>query len=297
MSAHTELSAFQPVNVVMVQTGFLDYRRSKVEYIRAGDGGPLVIALHGFGDNAWLYESLAAVWAKDMIFYALSTPYHGATDWQEGLFDRRHIVEIIELILHREGRSRFVLMGYSMGGKMSMRLSESLLPRMDGLVLLAADGLKTHPLYDVSVLPGYFVRLVKGLMLIPPLFFGIARLAHGTGLISKFLYQFTQNHFATPAQRRRFFRVYASIRDFDMTPDRLDRLKGLWQACHLPVMGVFGQRDEVIPPVAGQILAAGLPDCDIILVSKGHLLIDTDLAPIVGTWLMGRFAPSAMGGH
>lgn len=262
----------------MIQN-FLNYNSSKVEYIKFGEGKKLLVAFHGFGDSASLFKVLQPALSLKYTVYALSFPYHGKTQWNTDLFSKEDILEIIKLILEKENKTNVTLMGYSMGGKVVLNMIPILSEILDKVYLLAPDGIKTHILYDIHNLPNWFIDSVKWLMKKPRLFFKVAKFFHKNGLLSKFLYDFTKNHFSTYEQRQRFFNVSQSLQD-SFGPN-IKKVKSILNDKNIEVEMYFGVRDQVIPPEAGTIFSRDLKNCHYQTLNKGHLIIDRELNEIL----------------
>ncbi len=261
-----------------MKTQFIRYKNSQIEVLKFGEGEKLLIAFHGFGDKAKLFSPLTSL-SSVYTVCAVSFPYHGATDWKEGLFSKDDILTIIQLILEKEGKEKFSIMGYSMGGKVALSMIPLVYQQLEKVYLLAPDGILTHPLYDVITIPRKVVKLIKLLMRMPPLFFGLVKFAFKLRILSKFLHDFTFNHFSTKAQRHRFFNVYDSLGDF--IPNHTE-VHSILNRHGIPAEMVYGVRDEVIPVAGGEKFAAKLTQVQFHVMDKGHLLIDEDLDKLLG---------------
>ena len=257
-----------------MEKGFLPYKNSLIEYRKSTKKDKLLILFHGFGDKAALFEPIFPALEKEFEVWALSFPYHGETQWEEGLFSKDDIESIIRIILKLSGKDKFSLLGYSMGGKVALNMLVRFPYQLVQLFLLAPDGIKTHRLYDIHNLPIVLIWLFKSLMKRPNLFFKIASMAHQSRLLSKFLFDFTKNHFNTEEQRIRFFMVADSIRTFK--PD-LEKVKSIINSENIKVTLFLGKRDEVILPEVAEVFSEGLATCEVIWLNRGHLLIDVDL--------------------
>jgi len=267
-----------------MSTQFLELAKGRLAYEKWGNGPDLLIAIHGFGDSALLFNSLSGHLGKAYTCYALTLPYHGPTQWHSRTFTPGDLHGCIAQVLQLENRQQFTLMGYSMGGKISLKLFPHFAAQIKKLILLAPDGIATHKYYDISRLPKWFVKLFKLLLRWPKLFFRLVKLVHAKGILSKFLFDFTNNHFGTPAQRRRFFSVSESILAFQ---PQVAAVKEMLNKHDTPVEVYLGIRDEVIPPKVGAVLKEGLDDCQVYFLDKGHLLVDEDL----GKMIMGELQP------
>lgn len=259
--------------------------KGQIAYRVWGQGRQLVFAFHGFADQARLFEPVADQLPGCKV-YGFSLPFHGQTQWSAQRFEPEDLRELMEEVAQQEQQERFALIGFSMGGKVALKLAETLAERLDWLILLAPDGLKTHYLYDVVRFPKRVKHLVAKLLEHPRWFFALIGLCLRVGLLTPFLHDFMYNHLHTERRRARLFQTWDSLDAFVL---RLPLLKGLIRQYRLPVLIVLGQRDQVIPPEAGSILAAELPaQVSIRLVAKGHLLVDRDLPPVLNDWLASQ---------
>ncbi|PWJ34162.1 alpha/beta fold hydrolase [Sediminitomix flava] len=261
-----------------IPENYLKTPYGNVEYIKYGSGEKLLICLHGFGDKAQLYQVLKSSLSEKYTVYAISLPYHGKTRWNRKFFSKNDLIKLFLAISKMEKKKSFSLMGYSMGGRISLSLIQRILPRLEEVYLLAPDGVKTHPLYDINALPRVLIILLKALMRLPWLFFKIVDFVYEKNWISKFLYDFTCNHFGHKSQRQRFFNMHKTMRAFK--PDLIGIKKGL-NEYKIPVHLFYGRRDEVVLLEGAHILSEGIQNCTIDILDKGHLLVDEDLNPIM----------------
>lgn len=256
-----------------VSSNYFHLNQGEIEYITFGTGKELLICIHGFGDRAQLYEVLPSLGIKYTV-YAFSLPFHGDTQWKKKKYSIDDIRNIIDLIREQSGKERFSLMGYSMGGKIVLGNIEHYAHFLDQVYLCASDGIKTHIFFDVSNLPYWFVKTVKILMRAPRIMFKIVDWVYKRGIFTKFLYDFTYNHFKTTKQRRRFFGTSESSRK--ISPN-LEQVQTVLNTFNIPVEMFFGVRDEVIFMSGAKRFAAGIEQCNFYELDKGHLLIDEDL--------------------
>ncbi|WP_044211600.1 alpha/beta fold hydrolase [Flammeovirga sp. OC4] len=258
---------------------FLDLENGKIECLQFGKGEKLLICIHGFGDSANLFRAIAPAWEKDFTMIAFSLPYHGQTEWTPSYFSSRNIKEVIDGLLQRFQKNKFSILGYSMGGKITMYcLQKYYSNTIERLILCASDGLKTHILYDVSKLPRWYLEIAMLLLRFPKTTFKLVGWVHRRGYLSKFLYDFFMNHFETKEQRRRFFGVATSSRY--MSPD-LKQVAHQINQYKIPVDMYFGKRDEVILMDGAIQFSELIDNVRFHELDKGHLLIDEGLCQLM----------------
>jgi len=100
------------------------------------EGVPLVL-LHGLGNEAHLWDDFVPSVAPHYRVLALDQRGHGDSDWDpEGRYDAESMADDLEAVLDAVGIDRFVLIGFSMGGRVAMSFAGRHPERLAGLVIV-----------------------------------------------------------------------------------------------------------------------------------------------------------------
>ncbi len=100
------------------------------------EGVPLIL-LHGHGNEAHLWDDFVPKITEHYRVLALDQRGHGDSDWDpEGRYDAEHMASDLEAVLDAFEIDRFVLVGFSMGGRVSMTFASRHPERLAGLVLV-----------------------------------------------------------------------------------------------------------------------------------------------------------------
>ena len=100
------------------------------------EGVPMIL-LHGHGNEAHLWDDFVPAVADHYRVIAVDQRGHGDSDWDpEGRYDADAMADDLEAILAHFGIDRFVLIGFSMGGRVSMAYTERHPDKLAGLVLV-----------------------------------------------------------------------------------------------------------------------------------------------------------------
>lgn len=100
------------------------------------EGVPMVL-LHGHGNEAHLWDDFVPCVAPHYRVLAVDQRGHGDSDWDpQGRYDSDSMADDLEKILEAFAIERFVLIGFSMGGRASMVYAERHPERLAGLVLV-----------------------------------------------------------------------------------------------------------------------------------------------------------------
>ena len=129
----------------------LVFKNSTIGYCRFGSGPRSAFCFHGFGEDAASFNFLAKYAGNQYTFYSIDLPFHGNTDWKEGLtFTDSDLSQILEEVLRQNNYERqtlnhkLTLLGFSLGGRVALSLFELIPGKFEKMVLLAPDGLKIN---------------------------------------------------------------------------------------------------------------------------------------------------------
>lgn len=100
------------------------------------EGVPLVL-LHGHGNEAHLWDDFVPAITDHYRVLAVDQRGHGDSDWDpEARYDAHSMADDLEAVLEHFEIDRFVLIGFSMGGRVSMAFAGRHPERLAGLVLV-----------------------------------------------------------------------------------------------------------------------------------------------------------------
>jgi pimeloyl-ACP methyl ester carboxylesterase len=100
------------------------------------EGVPFLM-LHGFGNDAHVWDDFAPAVAPYYRALALDHRGHGDSDWdRERRYQHDTMVRDVEAVCRELGIDRLVLMGHSLGGRIAMLFADRNPQRMAGLILV-----------------------------------------------------------------------------------------------------------------------------------------------------------------
>lgn len=100
------------------------------------EGVPMIL-LHGHGNEAHLWDDFVPSVTPYYRVIAVDQRGHGDSDWDpQGRYDSDALADDLERILEAFSIDRFVLIGFSMGGRAAMIFAERHPERIAGLVLV-----------------------------------------------------------------------------------------------------------------------------------------------------------------
>ncbi|MCP5042998.1 MAG: alpha/beta hydrolase, partial [bacterium] len=105
--------------------------------LRWSDGGVPALLVHGFGNEAHIWDDFAPAIANAYQTLALDLRGHGDSQWDpEGRYDYENLQADLEAVVQSLGFERLVLVGHSLGGRVCMRFAAAHPENMAGLVIV-----------------------------------------------------------------------------------------------------------------------------------------------------------------
>lgn len=271
------------MQTISAEGNYLTYHSSSIHYLKFGDGDRFLIAFHGFGEQAATFLKLSPSLSPLYTIIAIDFPLHGKTDWQEDRYiEPKDLSEIVTRLMEKWNIHRISLLGFSMGGRLVFSLATLMAEKIERLILLAPDGIKTHFMFNVAVYPTWGRWLFKKVMRYPGIFLFIVRFLKRLGLISQFLHDFTLSQMGTADKRQLIVDTWFAIRNFNPS------IRLVAQSINekdIETVMIFGDRDKVIKPNSGKKLCKKIKRCRYHIVQKGHFMItesfNSQLASII----------------
>jgi pimeloyl-ACP methyl ester carboxylesterase len=249
---------------------FLQFRKSRIHYRVSGSGPLVTICLHGFGEFARTFDPVAADLPRHTLV-AIDLPWHGETDWQEGL--DMAVADLLEMIMQipEVGGKRFGLMGYSMGGRISLALLEAFPAHIRHLVLIAPDGLTVNNWYHFATQTRLGNRVFRAVMEKPGGFLHLLKLGKRIGLVNDSIMKFVHLYVDDQSMREKVYKVWTTMRRFS---PGLTIVKQYVLTHHIPVFLLFGRYDRIIQPKFGEPFVQGLEGwAKMLVLDVGHQVL------------------------
>jgi len=249
----------------------LKYKHSAIAWHRFGTGPNPVICFHGYGEDGTGFSFLPEYTGQEYSFYAIDLPFHGKTDWQEGLlFTHQDLVGIINLIIG-SGKQKLKVIGFSLGGRIALSLYQSIPSRIDKLVLLAPDGLKVNFWYWLAARTAIGNRFFSFTMKHPGWFFGFLKLLDKFRFVNKSIFKFVNYYVGDAAVRNALYTRWTSLRK--LKPN-LEKIKSFIRQHQTPARLVYGKHDRIILSSVGEKFKKGIePWCTLTVIEAGHQVL------------------------
>ena len=258
---------------IQPETSSFAYRGMSINYEDRGEGQPLIL-LHGYGASTYSWRHVAPHFSKSYRVIAIDLKGFGLSDKPldndySVLDQSRMIAEFI-----RSYRLENVLLaGHSLGGAVAL------------LTYLMQSDQGAHPISKLVLLDtaSYPQDL--------PLFISILRVP----VINELSLCLTSNNFKSRMILRKAFFDHSKITEEmvatyganlslpgayhaliktakQMLPPDLEEISGRYKSISIPVLLIWGEKDEIVPLEIGRRLAGNIPNAKLVVVPDcGHV--------------------------
>lgn len=257
---------------------YLSYKSSRISYLRFGTGPKPIFCFHGYGEEAGSFAFLNKYARDQYSFFAIDLPFHGQTEWKEGLdcttTDMAAIVK--EIFQTGNGQSAMgnrsiSLIGFSLGGRIALSLYQTMPSQIEKLVLLAPDGLVLNPWYWLATQTWPGNKLFAFTMKRPHWFFVLLKGFNKLKLVNTSIFKFVNYYIGDKEVRRLLYARWTTLRK--LKPD-LPAIKSLIRNNKTVVRLMYGKHDRIILPVRGEKFKEGIEEyCSVKVIESGHQVL------------------------
>jgi|SRR5579871_4049438 len=267
----------------MMESFFATYKSSVVHYRRNDTRDkPVLLCFHGYGETATSFDFLEKYIGKKFSIIAIDLPFHGQTQWNEGLnFSVEDLSEIIQRIFKDSSltASEIVFLGYSMGARVSLALSEEISFTVKKIILIAPDGLKINFWYWLSTQTFLGNRLFKFVMQKPGIFLKILRLINRMKIINQSIFKFIDHYINNKQVRDDLYNRWTTMRKFK--PSRKKIKQKIIQG-KIMVRLLYGEHDRIIRFERADKFLHGIEEnCELHVIPGGHQLLQEKNSTII----------------
>lgn len=251
-------------------THFFIYKELTLHYKQWGTGNKAILAFHGFGQSCEAFALVASTLGPEYTLYSFDLPFHGKSTWHSGEkpINNKFWTSCIAVFLEQQKRTKFGMLGFSIGAKFIIPLIESFYDRIESITLLAPDGITTNVWYRLATYPVLTRKIFKSLISNPAIFFQLTSIAYRTGLINKSVKLFAESQMNSEEKRKQ---VYYSWVVFRQLHGNSRQVAGILNTHAIPLTLVMGRHDTIITTKTLQRFLLLLhPKPELILLDKSH---------------------------
>lgn len=269
-----------------MESFFVEIAGNRFHINKYGAGDRVLLCFHGYGESAAHFSFLEPLLGRDYTLFAFDMPFHGGTEWKgKLLFEVAELIGLINQVLN-SNTTKFSMLGYSMGGRVALRLLQEVPARIERVVLVAPDGFHKNPWQRFSTQTVVGNKLFKFTMDHPRWLFGLMKWAFRLNLLSTSIEKFIRYYLDDADQREILYKRWTTMRRF--RPSLPELKKQL--AFHDVGMDLFfGKYDKVIVAKWGHQFAAGITKkVRIQEIEAGHQLLHPKYASVLVAPFIGE---------
>ncbi|MTI22848.1 alpha/beta hydrolase [Fulvivirga sp. RKSG066] len=240
----------------------------RLNYNVYGSGNQIFLAFHGFGQDASAFNIIANKLSETHMIISVDLFFHGNSYWPAGdTLSKKQWTEIVDRLLEANKVDRFSLLAFSMGGKFALSIAESFAPKIDQLILLAPDGIKTSMWYSLATYPYVFRSYFRSMIVKPKRFYNILNLFKQLGVVDKGISKFALSQMNSKKKRRRVFYSWVTFKDFTFD---MNMIAQNINEHSINLIMILGKYDKIITHKGMKRLLDKLPNHDAHIISSGH---------------------------
>lgn len=272
---------------MFVQAYFIPYQHTSLHYLHGGSGNRLLFCFHGFGESAEHFKFLEKHLDKEFTIIAIDLPFHGNSRWNKLIdFDPASLVDCIEAIKLKHGfvQKKYEVLGYSMGGRVSLALLEVASDKIEKIILLAPDGLKVNFWYWMATQTSIGNKLFSITINNPKPFLFIVKLINRAGMLNQSIHKYVQVHLHNQETRKQLYQRWTCLRKFR---PNLSAIKKEVLEKKTEVVLLYGKHDRIILPNRGEQFSDSIhPHGLVQILDCGHRLLEEKNATPIASHLL-----------
>lgn len=246
-----------------------------MQYSKWGHGKHVLIAFHGFGRSYTDFipftaelESVFTIYGFDLFFHDESNIGNRKPDKEP--LEPSELTEYFEAFLESIETTEVWLMGYSLGGRIALKLAELMPEKVRGLYLFAPDGLVINFWYAVSSLTSTGRVGFRFLIRHNSFFYKMLNASHSVGIVSDSRKSFVLSQIKTTADQWKVYNVWTFLRN--ITPN-FKKLGRELEKQNITVNLFMGKYDTIIPPKTVKTFQKNFPSLKCHIIESGHAIL------------------------
>lgn len=230
-----------------MNTGYhkFHHRDTILSYQKAGTGSESMLLFHGFGQDNNVFNSLLNELGDRFTLFSFDLFFHGQSKWllYETPLSKAFWKELLGQFLINNSIEKFSLIGFSLGSKLALASLEGYPSRVNSIILIAPDGIKTNFWYSLATYPIALRSLFKSMIIKPGRFLSFVKIAKAFQLADAGIIRFAQSQMDTEEKRKR---VYYSWIVFRMLKFNLKDLALTINSHKIQLTVIVGKYDKII---------------------------------------------------
>lgn len=247
-----------------------------IHFTRFGTGKTPLFAFHGFGRTGQDFDLFEPFLRNRFTVYAFDLFLHGESPFPEDRIEdhpitEKELQEFFVAFTNEYGIDDFSIMGYSLGGKISLSLLELFPKKVKEIYLLAPDGIILNRWYNFASRSTIGKALYRHIINYPNPYFILLKTSKAIGFIREKMYKFLMMNMETKQKRQLVYDIWLT---FSLIKPNIPKIQKLIIGNNIQCHLFFGKHDNIIKPKIGEKFAKGIPNNSTFhIIECGHVLI------------------------
>ncbi len=258
------------------ESRYIQAGKEKLHYLEWGNGKRLLLAFHGYEDDAEMFNPLQQYLSEEYTILSFDLPHHGKSKWSEDTqLTKQELMALVESLKITYNVSKVSLLGYSMGGRVCLTIIACLPASIDKVVLIASDGLTQNSYYYFFTHNYFGKKIFRNLLDRPMPYFRLMNLLKKMRLVNASRHKFAMHFLQTEKSRKFLLHVWIGMSDIMPGPVKL---RMAIRRYAIPISIFMGFYDKIIPPSMAEKFKSGLDTVQLFILEKGHRVFDNETA-------------------
>lgn len=256
--------------------GYISVGTEKLHYLEWGTGKRLLLAFHGYGNDAEIFSLFAAHLGSEYTILSFDLPHHGRSEWSnDTMLTKKDLVTLIGSLKVAYHVDKVSLLGYSMGGRVCLTVIEVFPECVDKAVLIASDGLEINGYYYFFTQTYLGSKIFRYMLKKPALVLKLTDWLNSKKIVDPSRHKFVTHYLKPEASRQFLLKVWPGMRDLVPTPSKV---RQAIRKHHIPVSIFMGNYDRIMPPALAEKFKSGLDTVHLFILERGHKVFDEENA-------------------
>jgi len=267
-----------------VESVYIPVGTEKLHCLKWGRGKRLLLAFHGYGDDAGIFSPLQGLLDDVYTILSIDLPHHGKSKWPDDvLLETVDLVGFVETLKSTYNVGKVSLIGYSLGGRVCLSIIEKIPESIDKVVLMATDGLTINLYYYFFMQTFIGKKLFRGMLQKPGFYLKAMGWLRKMNFVDPSRYKFAMHFLQTEENRNFLMKVWPGMSDLVPSPSKL---KSVIRKHHIPVSIFMGAHDKIISLSQVKKFSRGLGSVQLHILEKGHRVFDHENAQQIAAHLV-----------
>lgn len=251
----------------------IDLKQAHISAKEKGEGKQVIICIHGYLQDKHLFDQVWQTVPEGWKIVSIDMPLFGRSTWKKRHkpMHKKFLRKLWKAFQTRYPDSELNLLGFSMGGKLTLNLISSVKTPPKKVVLIAPDGISSNPMQNFAMFNPAGKMLLKGLLQFPAPLIWVSKFAYQFKIIDRFTFNFMFGNFGSEKLRealRTYMQVYAGLKVSLKKIKQKSTEHGMqWQL-------IWGSQDGVISPNGIVLFQELIPEARGEFIDTGHLVVD-----------------------